>query len=292
MTAAAADTTAAPKAELSADEKRDRYEKRLWYWNLSMGIMHLIWAIICVVVGCGTGRAGKFKTPEITTFPDWSGGASGPVAKMQFQGLVPFTALTSGFAFMSATAHLLICACFKIYIADLRTGINRFRWFEYAASSSLMSVLIAMLFGVWDVHILFLLGSINACMNFFGYSFEVQNKIGEKIDWSNFIFGCWAGACPWAVILSYVCNNRSANVPAFVWAILAVYIIMFQTFPVNMVLQYAQIGRWYKDEAYGFPMGGYYFGEKVYQVLSLTAKTALLWLVVAGTNQPSSVTGN
>ena len=32
--------------------------------------------------------------------------------------------------------------------------------------------------------------------------------------------------------------------------------------------------------------GGYYFGEKVYQVLSLVAKTLLIWFVVSGTAQP------
>jgi Heliorhodopsin len=32
--------------------------------------------------------------------------------------------------------------------------------------------------------------------------------------------------------------------------------------------------------------GGYYFGEKVYQILSLVAKTLLIWWIVAGTAQP------
>ena len=32
--------------------------------------------------------------------------------------------------------------------------------------------------------------------------------------------------------------------------------------------------------------GGYYFGEKVYQVLSLVAKTFLVWFVVTGTYRP------
>ena len=32
--------------------------------------------------------------------------------------------------------------------------------------------------------------------------------------------------------------------------------------------------------------GGYYYGEKVYQILSLVAKSLLIWLIVGGTAQP------
>jgi hypothetical protein len=43
-----------------------------------------------------------------------------------------------------------------------------------------------------------------------------------------------------------------------------------------MVLQYMEIGRW----------KSYYFGEKMYIVLSLVAKTALAWQVYFGTLRP------
>lgn len=266
-------------------QKRDLAERRLWRWNLAMGIMHLVWAIACLVIGAGSGRSAKFRIPTVTAYTDWTRGF--PVPALQPRNQIPFTALTSGFAWMSSAAHFLVLALFSVYVKDLRKGINRFRWFEYAASSSLMIVLIAMLFGVYEVHTLFLIGGVNACMNFFGYAHEVQNTAGKPVDWSNFIFGCFAGACPWAVIFSFCGSPGNEGAPAFVWVILGVYIFFFNTFPINMILQYAQIGAWYRDEAYGFPGGGYYFGEKVYQVLSLVSKSLLLWLVVGGTNQPA-----
>ena len=52
-----------------------------------------------------------------------------------------------------------------------------------------------------------------------------------------------------------------------------------------MILQYKRIGKWADKD---YPGSGYLFGEKVYQVLSLVAKSLLLWLVVGGANQPSS----
>ena len=57
--------------------------------------------------------------------------------------------------------------------------------------------------------------------------------------------------------------------------------------PVNMALQYMQYG-WWNDRAHGFVGGGYLFGERMYQVLSLVSKSLLLWLVVGGSNQPNA----
>ena len=73
---------------------------------------------------------------QITTFTDWSRGY--PMAAIQHRADMPFVAVTSGFAFLSAFAHLVVLARFQVYKDDLRRGRNVFRWFEYAASSSLM----------------------------------------------------------------------------------------------------------------------------------------------------------
>lgn len=172
------------------------------------------------------------------------------------RSIMPFVAVTSGFAWMSAAAHLLVLLCFKTYIADLRRGINRFRWYEYAFSSSLMIWLIAMLFGergrrgqrrlrtgnnaraltatpsrrppslppragMYDIVSLTLLAGVNACMNLFGYLQESTNlgrlARGERIDWTPFVFGCFAGALPWACLFTYLGGAGDANsVPGFV----------------------------------------------------------------------------
>jgi hypothetical protein len=52
--------------------------------------------------------------------------------------------------------------------------------------------------------------------------------------------------------------------------------VFFNIFAVNMVLQYKKVGKW-KD---------YLFGERVYIILSLTAKTLLAWQIFAGTLRP------
>ena len=40
------------------------------------------------------------------------------------------------------------------------------------------------------------------------------------------------------------------KVPWFVWAIIGTYFVAFNTFPINMILQYKKVGKW-KDYIYG-----------------------------------------
>ena len=58
---------------------------------------------------------------------------------------------------------------------------------------------------------------------------------------------------------------------------------------MNLWWQYRREGL-FSDKRWGFVGGGYYFGERMYQVQSLVSKSLLLWLVVGGSNQPSPFT--
>jgi len=127
-----------------------------------MGCLHLVQAIIVLAASQTVGNLKKFKIQLITAIPSWSRGF--PEAALQVRGNLPFVAVTSGFAFLSAAAHFAVLLGFQRYLHDLRENqINKFRWYEYALSSSLMIALIAMLFGMWDVISLVLLASVNAC---------------------------------------------------------------------------------------------------------------------------------
>ena len=197
---------------------------------------------------------------------------------------LPFGIMVGVFLLLSAGAHALISFPKKInemYNRDLLKGVNKLRWFEYALSSSVMIVLIATLFGIYDIGSLVLIFIVNAAMNLFGLDMELLNSKraeGEKINWGPFVWGSIAGIAPWIAILLYMFGaGGDVNPPWFVWAIIATYFVAFNTFPVNMVLQYKKIGKW-KD---------YLYGERTYIVLSLVAKSILAWLVLFGAFQPA-----
>jgi hypothetical protein len=184
------------------------------------------------------------------------------------------------FLLLSAVAHFYLGTIGRErYYNNLKKGMNPVRFYEYALSSSLMIVLIGMLCGIWDLGAIILSFGINAMMNLFGIMMEYHNQHTKKTDWTAFIYGCIAGILPWIVIFVYfvgAVNSGDAKPPAFVYAIIPTLFVFFNIFAINMVLQYKKVGRW----------ADYLFGERVYIILSLSAKTVLAWLIFAGTLAP------
>jgi hypothetical protein len=189
-------------------------------------------------------------------------------------------ALIAAFFFISALAHLLISTVYsKTYTRNLNKGINKARWFEYSVSASVMIVAISLLVGIYDVAILAGAFALTAVMNLMGLVMEVHNQTTQKTSWLSFYIGTFAGLVPWAVIAFYFWASAqygNATPPTFVYYIFVSIFFFFSCFAINMILQYARIGKW-KD---------YRFGELVYIYLSLFAKSALAWQVFAGTLRP------
>lgn len=186
------------------------------------------------------------------------------------------------FLVLSALFHLLIAtAGNKLYESDLARGMNRFRWVEYSLSASTMIIAIALLTGIYDAASLLMMFALVAIMNLLGLVMEVHNQTTKRTNWLSYWLGCLAGIIPWIVIAVYfiaaeMFGPAEAQIPTFVYWIYVSIFFFFNCFAVNMVLQYKRIGPW-KD---------YLYGEKVYVVLSLVAKSALAWQIFAGSLRP------
>jgi hypothetical protein len=266
------------------DQKVDKLIK----FNKTMGLVHLIQGVLMMlfaflVYPTLNDAQETFTIPVIGNYLEFIPGSGLVLTNTDTLFELPFLPMTASFLLLSAIFHFLIAFPFKKkYRAGLRVGINQFRWYEYALSSSLMIVLISALFGVRDVAVFALIALSNAAMNLFGLDMELLNqgesKVGKKVNWLPFIFGTIIGLAPWLAIAFYIGVNPNLDaVPVFVWFILGTYFVAFNTFPVNMLLQYLGVGK-FKD---------YLHGERGYIVLSLVAKTLLTWLVLFGAFQPS-----
>ncbi len=100
------------------------------------------------------------------------------------------------FSILPALAHFYVSGPgFNKYIEGLRNKRNYYRWIEYALSSTVMILLIAMLNAVWDVIALLAIAGVNISMILFGW---LQEKYEEPGTGSllPFWFGCIAGAFP------------------------------------------------------------------------------------------------
>ncbi|MFH2105329.1 MAG: heliorhodopsin HeR, partial [Parcubacteria group bacterium] len=146
-------------------------------------------------------------------------------------------------------------------------------------SASTMMVAIAMLVGIYEITQLAMIFGLTAVMNLMGLVMEIHNQTTEKTKWVSYIIGVLAGAIPWLVIAVYFWTASAygtGDIPTFVYWIYVSIFIFFNCFAINMILQYKKIGRWRE----------YSYGEWIYIVLSLVAKSALAWQVFTGTLRP------
>jgi hypothetical protein len=239
-----------------------RYDTLRW-WNIAIG---LVLAAQAVVMGL---LMNDFSIGVLATY------MTGPPGSTQ--ELVELFGMPIGwgvlaFVIISAAALLIIgTVAFGWYTANLRESRNYGRWIEYFFSSSIMIVLIAMLTGITEIVALLAIFGINGTMILFGLLQEKYESPGGG-RWLPFLFGCYAGIIPWIGILIYVWapgTTSGAEPPAFVYGIIISLFLFFNVFALNMLLQYKKVGPW-RD---------YLFGERVYIILSATAKSALAWQV-------------
>jgi hypothetical protein len=258
-------TTVATAAGLPDEQRLARLRR----WNVGVGLAHLVQGVMILLLSNG------FSIPVQAKVQDGPPGTALTIEKVFFD--LRFSVAIAVFLFLAAADHLLMAAPRVVdwYEANLRRGVNDARWIEYSVSASLMVVLIGMLPGITNLYAVVGLFALNATMIMFGALMERVNEPGKPVTWWPFTFGCVTGAVPWlAITIALVTSQRDGGgVPGFVYGIFVSLFVLFNCFGLNQWLQYRGRGRF----------SNYLYGEQVYIVLSLVAKSALAWQVYAGT---------
>jgi hypothetical protein len=247
-------------------------------WNLAMAGLHFVQGVAVLILSNSSTLPVSTNYLTLNTLASKSGM---PVLVAASRHLfdVNLAYLVAAFFFISAIAHITIATVYrKNYEKDLKKGINKARWIEYSISASVMMVAITMLSGVYDLSSLLMIFGLIAIMNSMGLVMEVHNQTTKKTSWLSYIIGCLAGIVPWMVVVIYVvgARNYGSGVPGFVYWIYLSIFIFFSCFAINMYLQYKKIGKW----------ADYLYGERVYMILSLVAKSLLAWQIFFGTLRP------
>lgn len=261
----------------------DQQISRLRNYNIVAGVLHLIQAV----------TFGYFlaQLPSQVAFEVNVDYMAGPPGSGLIESNVPLFGINLGigivaFLGLSALFHFLISSpmFYKRYAAGLKASHNYFRWVEYSLSSSVMIWLIAQLCGVSDIGALVAIFAVNASMIMFGALQEKYEQPGNK-KFLPFIFGSMTGIVPWLIIGLYTLqpgSKNAAEVPGFVLVIIITLFVLFNTFAINQVLQYRQVGKW----------KNYLQGERSYITLSLVAKSLLAWQVFSGAIVPVLTSNN
>ncbi|OYX43190.1 hypothetical protein B7Y94_02190 [Candidatus Saccharibacteria bacterium 32-49-12] len=246
---------------------------KLHRYNIIAGFLHLAQAVAILILSKESlfpviGNFLKFNTQTQSLEP---------ATTTLFEVSLPL--LVTGFFLLSSIAHFSVATYYrKRYEAGLKDGINRARWIEYSVSASVMMVAISLLVGIYDLMSLVMIFGLTAIMNLMGLVMEVHNQTTRRTNWLSYWVGCIAGILPWVAIAFYMWlgADQGSKAPDFVYWIFVSIFVFFNCFAINMMLQYKKVGPW-KD---------YLYGEFVYIILSLVAKSLLAWQVFAGTLQP------
>ena len=233
-------------------------------WNIGLAVLHIGQAIAVLALASG------FTIAITSTFPTGPPGEPAPTPEALFD--VRIGAAVAVFLALAGIDHLLTATVARrTYEADLSGGINRFRWVEYSFSATIMVLLIGMFSGVTDITAVLAIIGANVGMILFGWVQERMNPPGrERTTMVPFWMGTLVGLAPWAAIVTNVVGAEL--VPGFVYGIIVVQFLLFFSFGLNQWLQYRGVGRW-RD---------YGYGEAVYLVLSLVAKSLLAWQIFGG----------
>ena len=248
---------------MDTDQSIEGRLKRLRVWNIVVGLILAVQAAMIALL------TNDFSLPVTATFMTGPPGTAPELSDSLFN--IPTGWGVFAFLAISALALLAIASpwVFPWYKRNLLEGRNYGRWIEYFFSSSIMIVLIAQICGISDIAALLAIFGVNASMILFGAVQEKYERPGKR-NLLPFWFGSFAGIIPWIAIVIYViAPGLSVSPPGFVYGIIVSLFVFFNCFAINMILQYRQVGPWWD----------YLYGEKVYILLSLTAKALLAWQV-------------
>jgi hypothetical protein len=179
--------------------------------------------------------------------------------------------IVAAFFIINAISHLLAAIFIrKRYESDLAAQRNHIRWYDFAVSSGLMILALALIAGVTDVSSLFMMLGLTVLMALATALIDINRPIQF-----NFWLGISAGILPWIVILIYFIGSHiwGSALPAYIYLAAIFLFLMFGAIAANLYLQYKRLGHW----------ESYVFGERTYIVLSFVAKSVLGWLIFFGT---------
>ena len=248
-------------------------------WNKYLAILYAVQGLLILVLSVARMFPITTSFLGVDTLQTQAQGHTVLAAGSQHLFDVNLVWLVAAFLFMAAIAHGLLATNLRSqYEKDLKKGLNKIRWIEYAFSAGTMLVTIGLLSGVYDLSSLLMIFVLSATANLLWLLNEVQNQQARKPNWLTFALGCVAGIVPWIVVGMYSLGAHmyGAGVPSFMHWVWASIFILFAAVPINMYLQYRKIGSW----------TNYVYTERIFMILSFVAKTVLAWQVFAGSLHP------
>jgi hypothetical protein len=245
-------------------------------WNLILAFLYAVQGIVILIVGNAYNLSVTTNYLAVDPLESQTAGHQVMAAATHHLFDVNLVYLLAAVLFVSAIIHLLVATTYNAsYEAGINKGINQFRWGEYAFSASMMIVITALLVGIYDFSTLLMLFGLTVMVSLLGLIGELHNN--KRKQTKNYLINAistMAAVIPWMVIVIYITSSGiyGNRLPTFVYWLVGSMFVLAAGFIVNIRLQQCRYSQW----------SDYLYGERVYMVLSLIAKTALTWQIFAG----------
>lgn len=189
-------------------------------------------------------NAKAYQLPISSLFLNWDNKGI-PVQVLTYIHRFTLLRYVASFALMSAAGHFAALYYWDKYTGDLKKGMNRFRWYEYMISGSLIMTLLFIIWGNFDWTQAAGCFFSQALTMLFGDMMEVMNanKKKEDVDWTPYWYGSICGIVPWCVMIGELIRSPNlSDIPWFVWGFVIIYFLCFWCFPITMYRTFAQLG--------------------------------------------------
>jgi len=188
--------------------------------------------------------------------------------------------LIAFFLLLAGVAHVVSASVYrKRYEVELNRGSNRVRWIEYACTAALILGVVALLGGVYDLSSLLMIMALTASMYIVGLFVDLRARARPLLEWSSYRLACLAGLLPGFVLLFYAFATHlygATHLPSFVYWLYGSMAIIFVALAANFYLQHKAQGKWVD----------YLYGERIFMIISVVAKTAMAWQIFAALLHP------
>lgn len=280
--------------------------------HLVAGVLHLTSAIVLLVLGLNNGDT--WRPVLRASYEVWTRNNDCDGAEKSNEGdcfdleraflkvdSPHIIALLFLFGFWSGLVHLITVIRWEDFMTRFKNRTNIGRWIDYAVSSTLMIIVIAIYAGIDDVNILvgvavsqfitICLGALSEYSHSNGILFGEGNpaaNIFNRAKWllyalANVIFvvGVWAPILTtFAISIDKIPSDADVD-RWLIYLIFSAFAVVFSSFGFVFL---AQIG-WKKRISYGKV-------ELLYVVLSLTSKVLLHWVLYFALFQRSATLSN
>ena len=191
-----------------------------------------------------TANNGKFCIGPVQNTFDCDGD---PCALDYGWMIISFHLLSFAFQLLAALTDCCKKGCLGYRYSDMiREGRNPLRFIEYSISASIMLMIIALINGIIDIHLLFCIAVLTASCQLCGLVVEYIDDINMK--WINHLNG-WLTFCSayWCITRAFVASAEAVDgvsPPDFVYLIVLLLFLLYASFGMVQLVELMCITKW------------------------------------------------